>query len=454
MLNFLAFFTSYFGGFALALLSQPVWAFMVYQLVYFINPLERWWSYMVPSLSYSFFTVVLMLFVYVRKFKEHNANRLFSAPPFKWVFFFLFCFVVASAYADLPEDHKVATINFLKLVVIMSVAYKIVDSDKKLDMILYAYIGGAAYLGFMIFQVGRNAGDRVEGVGTVDAPDTNGVAAALAPSLILSLYYFWIHTKIRSRLFILLAAAFIANGIVLINSRGAFLAIVGGVGYFLSYAIFSKHQRPNQRASAFGLILMGVLALPFVIDQSAIERFKSMKQEEMTEDQETGATRVFFWLAAIQMSQDYPFGAGARGFEVHSADYIPLEVKSGASRNRAVHSSWFEALTDVGYPGLFFLIMIVMSTFGALRRSRKEVLKSGAIGLYFKLIAIEGAFVAFLISMSFLNRSRAEVFYWIVLFACCAYNIYVVRSRFGAADPLSSGEMLGDTAITATPRGK
>jgi len=38
--------------------------------------------------------------------------------------------------------------------------------------------------------------------------------------------------------------------------------------------------------------------------------------------------------------------------------------------------------------------------------------------------------------MTFLNRSRAEVFYWMVLFACCAYNVYVVRGRYGANDPL------------------
>lgn len=436
MLNFLVFVFCYIGGFALALLSQPVWAFMLYQMVYFMNPLERWWSYLVPNLSYSFFTVVLLLFVYIKKFKDHNLNRLFAAPPYKWALLFLFSFFLAKYYADLPDAHDFAFTNLFKLIIIISIAYKVVDSDKKLDRILYAYMAGATYLSFMVYQVGRNSGDRVEGVGTVDSPDTNDVAAALAPTLILAVYYFWQHTKKSVRFFVLVGAAFVANAIVLINSRGSFLAVICGAAYFFMHAIFSKHRQKNQRASAIGLIFMGLLALPFLVDESTIQRFMTIKTQEVTEEEETGATRVFFWLAAMEMAKDYPFGAGANGFTLHAPDYIPLEVNSGGSRNRAVHSSWFEALTEVGYPGLFFMIMMVISVFGVLKQCRKQVLSTGNIDLYFKLIALEGAFIAFLVGMTFLNRSRAEVFYWMVLFACCAYNVYVVRGRYGANDPL------------------
>lgn len=80
MLNFLLFVTCYLGGFILAFISNPAWSFVLYQLVYFMNPLERWWSYMIPSLSYSFFTVILM-FAVSKPAMDHQAPQ---TSPLMW----------------------------------------------------------------------------------------------------------------------------------------------------------------------------------------------------------------------------------------------------------------------------------------------------------------------------------------------------------------------------------
>lgn len=444
MLNLVLFVGCYLGGFFLALTRSPVWAFMLYQVIYFMNPTERWWGYMVPSISYSFFTVLLLLFVFAMKFKEHNSNRLFAAPQFKWVFFIVLGYALANLYAAIPFINNAATINMIKLVVTISIAYKIVDNEKKLDGVLCAYIAGASYIGFMVFQVGRNMGDRVQGVGTVDAPDTNGVAAAIAPTLVLALYYFWITKSKLVKGAVVLAAAFTANALVLINSRGAFLAVAGGIIYFLTILLFSKYQRPRQKSSVIAIILFGIFGALMVVDESAMERFYSIKSEgsEMPAEQETGATRVYFWLAAIDMVKDHPFGAGASGFEFYAPQYIPDNIDSGSSRNRAVHSTWFEALTDLGYLGLFCLIMLVMSVFKTTNKCKKALLEVNKVDEYYKMVALQAAFISFLIAMSFLNRFRAEVLYWCVLFSACAYNIYVVKTGFGK-------KQIGINAITS-----
>lgn len=429
MLNFFLFVICYAGGFLLAFVSNPAWAFMLYQMVYFMNPLDRWWGYMLPSLSYSFYTVILMMVVFLKGYQEHKKNRLFDVPQFKWVYFIAAGYICVSFYAVLPELHRSATIDFIKLVIIISIAYKLVDTDKKLDGILQAYIAGAAYIGFMVFQVGRNRGDRVEGVGTVDAPDTNGVAAAIAPAMVLALYYFWVASSNAARFAIVVAAAFIANGIVLINSRGSFLAVVASFAYYLGYQFFSKHQRKHQKASVIGVVLLGLVGAAVVVDESAIERFMSMQEEQMTEEQETGATRVFFWLAAMDMAKDHPFGLGASAFEVMAPDYLPMDIKSGASRNRAVHSTWFESLTELGYLGLFFLVMMLLSCFKATSQCKRFLVQQNEINLYYKMVAVEAALIAYMVAMTFLNRYRAELLYWCILFTACAYNIYIVKMK-------------------------
>lgn len=427
MLNFLLFITCYLGGFILAFMSNPAWSFVLYQLVYFMNPLERWWSYMIPSLSYSFFTVILMFAVFMKDFKAHQQNRLLSAPQFKWIYLIALGYILASFYAVLPGENEFATINFVKLVIIMSVAYKLIDTDQKLTWTLWGFMWGAAYVGFICFQVGRDAYGRIEGVGMVDSPDSNGTAAGIAPALVLALYFFWVSKSPWKKLAAAFAGAFIANGIVLINSRGSFLAVIASLGYFSMFLLFSKHQRKHQKASAVGLMFLGLIAAAVLIDETAIERFLSIKTEERTEEHETSKTRTFFWLAAIEMVKDHPFGAGAKAFEAYAPEYLPVDLHTGSGRNRSVHSSWFEALTDLGYPGLFFLIMMIRASFFATRRSKHALINKSDIDNYYKLLAIEAALVAYMVAMSFMNRYRAEVLYWCVLFTACAYNIYVLK---------------------------
>lgn len=429
MLNLALFITSLCSGTILAFIRHSAWAFMLYQFIYFMNPLGRWWSHMIPSLSYSFMTVMLMFAVYVWKFKEHNQNKLFQTPQFKWVYMITIAYLIANMHASLPAINHDASINFLKMAIIISIAYKLVDTDNKLNGVLYAYIAGAAYVGYQAFQVGRDSSGRVENIGTVDAPDSNGIAAAIAPSAVLCLYYFWTHQSKSAKAAVVLAGAFIANAIVLINSRASFLAIIGGMLYFLFYMFFSSHQRQNQKRSAIAIVILGLVAASLVVDQTAIERFLSIKEQEMTEEEQTGATRVYFWLAALEMAEDRPFGAGAAGFEAHAPDYLPEELNTGFSRNRSVHSSWFEALTDLGYPGIFMLIMLIYSSFWTTRKAKQELAKRRDFDNYYKIIAIEAALISFMIAMSFMNRFRAELLYWCILFTACAYNIYVLKYR-------------------------
>lgn len=427
MLNFLLFVGCYVGGFIMAFFANPAWAFMLYQVVYFMSPLERWWSYMIPTLSYSFFTVVLMFAVFLKNYSEHQKNRLLKAPQFKWVYFIAILYVFTLGYASIPDINKDATINFIKLAIIISIAYKLVDTREKLDGALWAFMAGAAYIGFLTFQVGRGPDGRVEGIGTVDAADSNGIAAAIAPGVVLCTYYFWNSKKKLVKFGAALFGAFIANGIVLINSRGSFLAVLVSMAYFFMILYFSKHQRKHQKASVIGLTLFALAGAVFVVDETAVERFKTMKQEGMTEEQETGATRVFFWLAAIDMAKDHPFGTGARGFEAHAPDYLPLDMDTGPHRNRSVHSSWFEALTEIGYLGFACLIGLLYACFKCTRRCKAHLSASGQIDDYYKVVAIEAAFIAFIVAMSFMNRFRAEILYWCVLFTACAYNIYILK---------------------------
>jgi hypothetical protein len=421
------FFSTFFGGVILTFASTPVFAFALYQAVYFFYPQNRWWGGMVPDLPYSFYTVMLMAVGLLICFKNSNENKLFAVPQIRWFYLIVLLFVTTSFSAVYPTIHEDAMINFIKLAIIMSIAFKLIISERDLDIALWGYIFGSWYISFVAFQIGRNAGDRVEGIGSVDSPDANGTAASIAPALVLAFYYFWSTNNKLAKVALAIAGVFIANAIVLINSRGAFLGVAVSMVYFVYHMYFSTFQRKNQKVTVVALAFCGLIGASVLVDASFIERMGTIKTETVSERSESGATRTVFWMAAWEMAKDHPMGVGVAGFQFYSPEYVSENINTGQSRNRAVHSTWFESLSELGYLGFFALIAMIASSFISLSKARKVLRNRNQIDEYFKVRAIEGALLAFIITMTFLNRLRADVLYWCILYSACAYNIYVLK---------------------------
>lgn len=430
MLTLVIFYLSLLVGAYFALFSYASLAFVVYQLIYFYNPADRWWGSTVPDLPYSFMSVIFMMAIFMKGWSRFTKNKLLAVPQIKWMYFLVILYSITSLFAVYPEYHASQLEPFIKLSIIFSIAYKLIDTEKDLDFALLGYIFGSWYIGFLTYQVGRNSGNRVEGIGTVDSPDSNGIAAAIAPSLVLCLYFLWSKEGLKYKLLFLMAMAFIANALVLINSRGAMLAVIFSVAYFLFSLFFSSVKKRFQKLTVIIFILFAMAGAYKIADDSFLDRLSGIiEQTNVDKSQESGGTRVYYWLAAIDMAQDYPFGNGVRGFNYFAPIYLDEELNTGRSNNRSVHSSWFEALSEVGYLGLFFLLMILYSSFRGMKRCKIKLRTDQDFTGYYKIVAIEASLIAYMITMTFLNRTRAEVLYWLILFTAAAYNIYVLKNQ-------------------------
>lgn len=423
-LFFLAVFMS---GIVAALFFHGVAAFMLYQLVYMMNPDIRWWSASIPGLRYSMMTVLLMMLALGLRYKEYSELAPWRQQPlFRWLILFLILHFVAYTHALNDFVHHQFTVEFTKLVVIMMVAYKLITSEKALHAVLWTYIVGATYVGVVAYQTGRNAYGRVEGIGMVDTGgDGNHTAAALVPAAILLIYYAWtgsLKVKIAS----LFCGAFIVNALVLINSRGAFLAAVAGAGYFVFYMIFSKHQRAGQRFAAIVMILVGLGGALYVTDDTFWERMGTLQADEDTGER-GGAGRMAFWWATFPMLSDYPAGMGIGGYQTVSEFYIDAGGTNYDPANRVPHSSWFQVLGDLGYHGFLVFALMIFSVFRISRKAKAYVLREENIGAYFHLLVIEAGLLAYLVAASFIDRARAEVLYWFLLFGAAAANVYYLQ---------------------------
>jgi hypothetical protein len=433
MISMLFFALTFICTITLAVRQSIVYLFVLYQAYYFLNPQTKWWGDYIPDLSYSFYIVLTLLIITCINWTKLKENKIRSIPQFYFLYFTAFLYAIASLYAVLPQVHAIALDAVLTITVLISIVYKLVRTEKHLDIILIGYVIFAGYMGYYVSQFGRTNNGRFEGAGMVDSPDANGIGAALAPALIICMYYFWVNTNLKSRILFGLLGMYLANALVQIGSRGAFLGVAFGSAIFLYLLFFSKLQRKNQRKGLVVLVILGLVGVATVTDSSFWNRMGTIKSDNVENTQkESGSTRLYFWLASVDMAKDHPFGAGASGFVYYSPFYIPESIDTGNSRNRAVHSTWFEVLSEIGYLGIFSFSGMIYFSFSTIIKTTKKLKEDNNLEQYFKVVAIGCAMFCFVISMTFLNRFRAEILYWLILYSAIAYNIYYVKRINGA----------------------
>ena len=223
----------------------------------------------------------------------------------------------------------------------------------------------------------------------------------------------------------LLCGPVILNGIILINSRGAFLGTAISIMVFMFSMIFSKYKKPKQRLFAVFLIVLGLSGIATLVDLTFIERMATLQTIE--DESASGSHRYRMWLAAIEMVEEHPLGLGVAGFNRLSPLYVPTDLFGKGQLGKSVHSMWFQALTEVGWLGFIVFLTLIGSTILSIRKIKKV---SGSINLqaFYLATALYAAFIGICVANSFINQFRTQMIYWCILFISCFYNIVINRS--------------------------
>ena len=424
----LLFLLVFFSGIVAALTYSGAAAFVVYQLVYFINPDNRWWASSIPGLRYSALASLLMIYVLVTKYKHYTQMSPWGQmPPLKWLFAVLCMYYVAYTFALDITNHKIYTFDFLKLVIIIFVAYKLIHSETVLRVCLWCYILGCTYIGYLAHVTGRNSQGRVEGIGMVDALDANDTAAAMVPAAVLLMYFAWMGST-RVRLLAVICGAVIANGLVLINSRGSFLGVVVSLAIFVFFMVFSSQQQRGQRATAVLMIALGIGGALYVTDDLFWERMSTLQNIE--DEHTSGASRMVFWWTTFDMLEDHPMGMGVNGYNRLAPLYMDDETRGGVE-HRSVHSMWFQGLSELGWIGFGFFCCMLASLYRISRKAKRYVISMGDIKAYFQILALECSLLGYLTAGTFINRFRAEILYWMILFLAVAVKVFYLQKQAG-----------------------
>ena len=427
-LTALIFFLIFILGCLLTVFRSPFYGILLYEFVYFLNPTNRWWYAGLPDLRYSYIVVVLLLVSFFLHRQFFSGNRLADLSTFKWLVLLAGIVACAGFWAVSPAAHKIEATRFFKVLVFAVLAYKALDSSKKLETALYVYLAGIFYISWYGWQIGRTSGIRLEGIGGPDTLDANGAAAIVVTAVPLLIFQTLYGKHILMRVGSAVALAFVGNCLVLLNSRAAFLALVISMAYF---GFFLLRERVAAGVKIKFMLGAGGVACLFayLADEAFWNRMETLKDV----DPETGSgQRYLLWLKSFDMLADHPLGAGGGGYQFLSPYYLPAEWLSGGQR--AVHSIWFQVLSDFGYQGLTVFVGFVLSGFFLMWSLRKALRLARDDRSLVEGIALESSYVSLLTACSFISLFTGELVYWLPFFMGA-----FVRTRQLPPSPLLAG---------------
>jgi probable O-glycosylation ligase (exosortase A-associated) len=228
--------------------------------------------------------------------------------------------------------------------------------------------------------------------------DNNGVAVAmlmLAP--VIQLLGQTTQRKWARPVYWFLFAGVIARALTT-YSRGGFLACIALGGAYL--------LRSRQKLR----LLVGMAFLLAIILPALPEEFWNRMQTIETYEEEGSATgRLHFWRVAINMANAHPiFGIGYMSYLPAYDTYDFSEGEYG--QKRAVHSSYFSVLAELGYLGAALFAAILIGALQSCRRVSKLTQHDPALSALGKsAFALQMSLIAFLCGGAFLSYAYKEI---------------------------------------------
>lgn len=161
----------------------------------------------------------------------------------------------------------------------------------------------------------------------------------------------WIRLTFFTCYAMLCVTAMIATG----ARTGLVCAAVLGTLYWL--------QSSKKVITGVAVAMLGVLLLVMAPDRWK-ERMATI-DDYQTET--SASTRLKVWAWIIDYAKDNPMGGSFRAYEINII-HMPANADNPdgwIQRGRAPHSTWFEMLSELGYPGLILFLTLIAVTFAS-----------------------------------------------------------------------------------------
>ncbi len=419
--------------FSLRGLRSPIHACYAYLLTFFAAPQLWWWGGSLVGITYSWnlFAALQLAVSVLINAKKMQAKSSAANNVWKWCILLqaLYALNVLAVHYSFALDPEVSwrSVDLAwKQFGLTILLYYALSSAEDLKKFLFAVLIGCTYIGYeaVINEAGSFHEGRLEGILVPGASNSNGLSAMLTMGLFTGSAYVLLRKSLVSWAFVAIACVLVLDTLLRCNSRGAFLGLICGGGWFV---IASKGVARKQLIglSFLGLLVLGLQAR----DQFIWERFETTFASDDERDS-SAASRLDFWAAACELIADYPLGAGGEAAFRSDVGMTYIDHLE-QNKERAVHNGYLDITAGWGIQGITFMCGSILVAFaGAWKVTRRQ--PSGALEPLLIGSLLQAMLVAQLVSTIFLSRLDHEVFNWMIVLCAVYCREYSPAKNAGA----------------------
>ena len=434
----LLFLAAFLAGCFFAFARHPIYGLMTYVAVFFLNPPSRWWGQ--GLLSYGRWAVMaafvtLLAVLLSRKLKPPHIPMPRHAA---FVLYLLFTawLMLQSAWAMDALEHRELLSYYLKFVIVFFLVYRCIDSDKHLVMVMWTFVAGCFYFGWIAWTTYE--GGRFEGFGGPGTAEANAGALVCVTGVFTGSVLFLNSKSWRERAALIVMIPFILNALVTTGSRSGFLALTVG-GIVFNYFTPKQHRKWVRRLSVIAVALF--LSLAGGIFWSRMQTIEHAGAD--IEGVDTGGGRLEIIEAQWRMFKEYPLGCGATCTAVLSTQYIDAKFLTdsgmgGGPMVRASHNTFMTMLTEHGIPGATFYIMLLLWILSRVRRLGKAYQTEDHGMMAALLPGVAAVLLGITVGDMFVTHARLEVRIWFIGILMAMYNLMVARQQAAVPVPAAA----------------
>ena len=349
--------------------------------------------------------------------------RSLPAAPTKWIAALLvwMCLSMPGALSQGTSFTLVAD-QFIKIALMYVVIVAAARGARDVERLAFVYLMAAAVYAAVVvarFDIASGGDWRLGHLYYYDANDFATFAVTATP---FGIYFLHAGRTALSRFAAVVALMALSVAFVYSGSRGGFLAMLA-VGAFVVVKFSGIPLR--WRVTAAALVAMVVLG---TASQQYWEQMGTIASDaDYNRTGETG--RLQIWSRGIGYMLDHPLlGVGPDNFgaaEGMLSPYAKRQQYGIGVRWSAAHNSFVQVGAELGLPGLAFYILMLGSTFAALRRARRR--EFPAVSRQLELTqALTAALLGFVVGSFFLSLAYSDLLYTLVAMSAAMVRV----SRF------------------------
>jgi probable O-glycosylation ligase (exosortase A-associated) len=321
-------------------------------------------------------------------------------PARAFLLFFLVTLFSYLMFGRQVTTDQISTFHPFNFLLMFFMTISVVDSLPRLRWTLLAAVGSLAWASLYMlreWQVARATYGSGYRPGFV-VGDPNYFAASALLCLPLAFYFARSSTWRWMRWYCAAAVLLILAGITVSASRGGLLGLIVIVPFMIWHS--------KRRVLTFILVLALVGAFLVFMPTSGLDRLRQTRTGDGAEE-----VRITLWKAAWKMFRDNPItGVGYTRFRDYAPRYLDRDVGTGY----LVHNQYLELLAEMGLPGLLAYLGVLVGTWVALGRMRRDARHAGAAFLVDAASGIQIGLIGYAVAVFFLSANFLRLSWFMV----------------------------------------